>query len=139
MDRGRVPHRAGCHLTASLLLRAFQEALATFPVTATDFGAWPCPQYDIFGLCISVSRRPQEEACQRCTTANPEATHHKHFGVGLPHRPFVETQCMAVEPMRAWLHVVPKRQTQVLKLSYFLAVLVAEKVHDVCNAQSLEL
>ena len=46
---------------------------------------------------------------------------------------------MAVEPTRAWLHVVPKRQTQVLELSDFLAVLVAEKVHYVRYAQGLEL
>ena len=46
---------------------------------------------------------------------------------------------MAIEPTRAWLHVVPKRQTQVLELSDFLAMLVAEKIHDVCYAQRLEL
>src|SRR6266550_8565855 len=46
---------------------------------------------------------------------------------------------MAVEPTRAWLHVVPKRQTQVLELTDFLAMLVAEKVDHMGYAQGLEL
>jgi len=65
--------------------------------------------------------------------------HHKNFSVGLPPCPFVETQCVAVKPTGAWLHVVPKRQTEIFELTDFLTVLVAKKVNHMGYTHGLEL
>ena len=66
-------------------------------------------------------------------------THAKEFRFRLSHGLLVEEQRTTMEPIRAWLLIVPERQPQVLELAHFFVVVAAPQVDHVCDAQGLQL